>query len=331
MYFMIIIIVRIIGKHNKNIEDKYKDIEKMQIGTEKNRKETKAHGSFAFPVSVDVEQIQAYEQGTFLWHWHPEVELTWVMSGEMEYHVNDSQYRLREGEGLFGNSNALHSGYRHDDQDCTYLSVTFHPRFLYGDEGSILYSKYVRFITEDSRWPSLKLERKVEWQREILEDLERIYELSLEAPEDYEIRMHILLMEIWMRLYRHFSSLPERERGSERELMRLKDMISYIQEHYDQEIRLDDIADHVNICRNECCRFFKRHMKTTIFDYVLFLRIQKSLTLLRAGESITRTANLVGFYSPAYYGQIFRRYMKCTPREYQKGDKSLPSESDVKL
>ena len=189
----------------------------------------------------------------------------------------------------------------------------------------------MRFITEDSRWPSLKLERKVEWQEEILEDLEQIYELSLEAPEDYEIQVHILLMEIWMRLYRHFSSLPERERGSERELMRLKDMISYIQDHYDQEIRLDDIADHVNICRNECCRFFKRHMKMTIFDYVLFLRIQKSLTLLRAGESITRTANLVGFSSPAYYGQIFRRYMKCTPREYQKGDKSLPSGSDVKL
>ena len=171
----------------------------------------------------------------------------------------------------------------------------------------------------------------MEWQGEILEDLERIYELSLEVPEDYEIQVHILLMEIWMRLYRHFSSLPERERGSERELMRLKDMISYIQDHYDQEIRLDDIADHVNICRNECCRFFKRHMKMTIFDYVLFLRIQKSLTLLRAGESITRTANLVGFSSPAYYGQIFRRYMKCTPREYQKGDKNLPSGSDVKL
>ena len=95
-------------------------------------------------------------------------------------------------------------------------------------------------------------------------------------------------------------------------------------DHYAQEIRLDDIAAHVNICKNECCRFFKKHMKMTIFDYILFLRIQNSLALLREGESITRTASLVGFSSPAYYGQIFRRYMKCTPREYQKGDRSLP-------
>lgn len=311
-------------KHNKNIEDKYEDIEKMQIDTEKNRKEIKAHGSYAFPVSVDVEQIQEYEQGMFLWHWHPEVELTWVMSGEVEYHINDSQYVLKEGEGLFGNSNALHSGCRRDGQDCTYLSVTFHPRFLYGEEGSILYSKYVRFITEDNRWPSLKLEQTAAWQREILERMEEIYQLSKEVPEDYEIQMHLLLVEIWQRLYKYFVSLPERESGSGRELQRLKDMISYIEEHYAQEIRLDDIAAHVNICKNECCRFFKKHMKMTIFDYILFLRIQNSLALLREGESITRTASLVGFSSPAYYGQIFRRYMKCTPREYQKGDRSLP-------
>ena len=150
-----------------------------------------------------------------------------------------------------------------------------------------------------------------------------IYRLSLAAPEDYELQVHLLLTEIWQRLYRYFSSLPEKESGPERELQRLKDMISYIQEHYDQEIRLDDIASHVNICKNECCRFFKKHMKMTIFDYVLFLRIQNSLVFLREGESITKTASLVGFSSPAYYGQIFRRYMRCTPREYQKGERML--------
>ena len=55
----------------------------------------------------------------------------------------------------------------------------------------------------------------------------------------------------------------------------------------------------------------------TIFEYLLFLRIQNSLIFLKEGESITRTAGLVGFSSPAYYGQIFKRYMKCTPKEYR--------------
>ncbi len=54
-----------------------------------------------------------------------------------------------------------------------------------------------------------------------------------------------------------------------------------------------------------------------IFEYLLFLRVQNSLPILKEGESITKTAGLVGFSSPAYYGQIFKRYMKCTPKEYQ--------------
>ena len=35
-------------------------------------------------------------------------------------------------------------------------------------------------------------------------------------------------------------------------------------------------------------------------------------------DSITEVASMVGFSSPSYYSQIFKRYMKCTPMEYKK-------------
>lgn len=315
---MIIIIMRWVEHRNKDIGKKYKDIEIMQINTEKNQKEIKAHGDFTFPVNISVENIQSYEQGSFLWHWHPEVEITWIMSGEMEYHVNDRAYFLKAGEGLFGNSKTLHSGYRREKKECTYLSVTFHPRFLYGYENSILQTKYVDYITSRDDWSSLKLEKNVTWHQEILDWMKSIYELSKEPPMDYELQVHLYLMEIWQQLYRYFASLPEREKKPQAHLQRLREIISYIQEHYAEEISLEDIAENVNICKSECCRFFKKHMNMTIFDYILYLRVQNSLPLLRAGESITKTAGIVGFSSSAYYGQVFRRYMKCTPREYRK-------------
>lgn len=290
----------------------------MQINISENRKEIKAHGNYEFPVGINVEAIQAYEQGTFLWHWHPEIELTWVMSGEIEYHVNDRQYVLKEGEGLFGNSNALHSGYMRDGQECVYLSVTFHPRFLYGYENSVLQTKYIDYITANDMWHSLKLEKHVAWHQDIIEGLKKIYELSKRPPVDYELEVHMILLEIWQRLYRFFLSLPGEEQKPPKHLERLKDIIAYIQENYSREITLNEVAGHINICKSECCRFFKKHMGMTIMEYILFLRIQNSLSYLREGESVTKTAGLVGFSSPAYYGQIFKRYMKCTPREYQK-------------
>ncbi len=300
----------------------------MQISVGKNQKEIKSHGDYEFPVNVSVEKIQSYEQGLFLWHWHPEIELTWIMSGEIEYRVNDAVYILKEGDCLFGNCNTLHAGFRIDEKECTYLSVTFHPRFLYGYEGSRMQNKYTGFVTENEAWHSLKLTEDLEGTLEIRNAMREIYELSQNPPKDYELQVHILLLKIWQKLYLYFEAQPKQETGSEKYMQRLRDMIGYMQKNYDQEISLDDIAAHVNICKSECCRFFKKHMHMTIIEYLMFLRIQNSLPLLREGESVTKTAGMVGFTSTPYFGQIFKRYMKCTPREYKLKQESKGTYSE---
>lgn len=292
----------------------------MQINIEKNQKEIKEHGDYKFPVDVSIEKIQAYEQGAFMWHWHPEVELTCIMSGEIEYHVNERQYFLSEGDGMFANSNMLHAGYMKDGKECTYLTITFHPRFLYGYEGSILQTKYVEFITKNDNWSSLSLSKEVSWQKEILECMREIYEIYEKKESGFELLIQMKLMFIWQRFFLYYRDLPEKEYQPQKHLQRLREIVTFIQENYEKELTLEDVADHVNICKSECCRFFKKHMNMTIFEYLLYYRIQKSLPLLRAGESITKTATLVGFSSAAYYGQIFRRYMKCTPKEYKKAE-----------
>lgn len=290
----------------------------MQLHTEKDHKEIKKHGNYEFPVHISLEKIQAYEQNSFPWHWHPEIELTWIMSGQIEYFVNDEKYMLSEGEGLFCNSNALHSGYMVDKQDCNYLSVTFHPRFIYGYENSLLQTKYVDFITANEGWHSLKLQKDVGWHQDMVGKIRDIYRMSQNPPPDYELQAHLGLAVVWQGLYRHYSSLPASEQHPQKNLARLKDILSYIHAHYTQELTLNEIAEHVNICKSECCRFFKKYMKMTIFEYILFLRVQNSLPLLREGESVTKIAVMTGFSTPAYYGQIFKRYMGCSPSRYRK-------------
>ena len=288
----------------------------MQIIIQNNQKELKEHGNYAFPVNISIEEIQSYEQGAFLWHWHPEIELTLIMSGEIEYQVDDTTYVLRQGNGLFCNSNSLHSGHMYKGQNCTYLSITFHPRFLYGYENSILNTKYVNFITSNELWASLVLEKSISWQKEVLDCIKKIYEMSLKQPNDFELQTHMLLLSIWQRLYRHFSEQPKPASKPKHHLQRLRDILAFIENHYNQEISLEDVAKTANICKSECCRFFKKHMGLTIFDYILYLRIQNSLPLLKKNDSITEVAAMVGFSSPSYYSQIFKRYMKCTPMEY---------------
>lgn len=69
----------------------------MQIITNNAGKELKKHGDSAFPFLVSYERLSGYETGSFLWHWHPEIELTYIHKGEMLYKVNQNTFHLKEG------------------------------------------------------------------------------------------------------------------------------------------------------------------------------------------------------------------------------------------
>ena len=154
--------------------------------------------------------------------------------------------------------------------------------------------------------------------------MKEIYQIHSEQPEDLELIVHEKLLHIWHHLYHHFSSQPDCSAKSSDHMQRLRDMLSYIHSHYDTSISLEDIAAHTGICKSECSRFFKKHMNMTIFDYILYYRIQESLPLLKEYGNVTEAASMAGFSSPSYYSQIFKRYMKCTPLQYKKNSNSQP-------
>ena len=108
-----------------------------QIITNQFQKELKQHGSEHFPFLVSYQKLSEYESGAFMWHWHPEIEITYVQTGSMCYKVNNLTYHLKEGDIVFNNSNALHSGAMENHQDCSYIPVTFDPRLIYGFLNSI--------------------------------------------------------------------------------------------------------------------------------------------------------------------------------------------------
>ena len=67
----------------------------MELLVNEEKRELKSHGTFQFPVNISRKRLSSYGTGAFPWHWHDEVELTLVLSGKIDYRVNESQYLLR--------------------------------------------------------------------------------------------------------------------------------------------------------------------------------------------------------------------------------------------
>ena len=65
-----------------------------EIITDGSQKELKKHGSDEFPLLVSYEKLSGYKSGSFLWHWHPEIEITRSALISIPKHQYDSGYGL---------------------------------------------------------------------------------------------------------------------------------------------------------------------------------------------------------------------------------------------
>ena len=290
---------------------------RLQIDGEK--KEIKSHGSYGFPVLISHERLSYFDTGEFPWHWHPEIELTLVEEGEIAYEVNDSLYHLKAGEGVFCNTTVLPSGHREQTEDCSYLSVTFHPRLLYGYRSSVMQDKYMDHILKSASLASIHFVPEEAWHGRVLEQIGRIRLLDQEHPVSEELQIQIALFQIWQEIFEHVEVNETGYGENARDTERIRRIMEYIQKHYGEKITLEDLAGQIHLCRSESCRLFRRYMNVSMFDYLLDYRVERSLELLqKPGLDITQVAGRVGFVSPGYFSRIFKRKMGCTPLEYRK-------------
>ena len=289
----------------------------MQIITNQFQKELKQHGNEQFPFLVSYQKLSEYESGSFMWHWHPEIEITYVQKGTMCYKVNHMVYHLKEGDIVFNNSGALHSGTMENQKDCAYIPVTFDSRLIYGFFQSTVNSKYVDPVIQDSMLPAICIDQSEPWHKPFREYLLRIIDLDEKKPDFYELDITICLQSIWRLLLEHITYEPQASRENSLEYDRIKKILSYIEENYQNKITLNDIAGHIHLCESECTRLFKRHMNTTLFDFLQEYRIERSLEFLQADLPVSAVADKAGFSDPNYYSKVFAKIKGCSPREYR--------------
>ena len=289
----------------------------MQIITNQFQKELKQHGNEQFPFLVSYQKLSEYESGSFMWHWHPEIEITYVQKGTMCYKVNHMVYHLKEGDIVFNNSGALHSGTMENQKDCAYIPVTFDSRLIYGFFQSTVNSKYVDPVIQDSMLPAICIDQSAPWHKPFREYLLRIIDLDEKKPDFYELDITICLQSMWRLLLEHITYEPQASRENSLEYDRIKKIPSYIEENYQNKITLNDIAGHIHLCESECTRLFKRHMNTTLFAFLQEYRIERSLEFLQDDQPVSAVADKAGFSDPNYYSKVFAKIKGCSPREYR--------------
>ena len=290
----------------------------MQIKTNEFQKEIKEHGNYYFPFLVSREKLSQYEHGSFLWHWHPEIEFTLVIKGKMLYKINNESFLICQGQALLGNSSTLHAGYMIENQDCEYFSITFEPKLIYGYDNSNVYIKYVKPIIQNYSLSAIHFNLSAQWHTQIICILQDIIVLDSKKKTAYELDILSRLAHFWRILFLNNENTSMIAQSDKNNYDRIRKIISYIEENYAAPMTLEQISQSIHICRSECSRVFKKYMNLSLFEFIAQYRIEKSIDyLVHTTYSITEIANLVGYSDSNYYAKVFRKMKGCSPTKYR--------------
>ena len=100
---------------------------------------------------------------------------------------------------------------------------------------------------------------------------------------------------------------------------RLSAIHEYLLNHYQEEVNLEKLSGHVNMAESSLCRFFRKHMRMTVFEYLNKIRTDFACKLLMDPDlSIMEICFDSGFNNVSHFNKQFKRYTGVPPSKYRK-------------
>lgn len=253
------------------------------------------------------------------WHWHEELELTYVVRGGLKLLTENAEYHVHEGEVAFTNSNVLETVMNLDERTTAVQEAhIFHPMFLAGHFHSIFDTKYLKPVTGNRQIEVLVITKETERGQKICRMVRDLGVLQKQKDVEFETRN--LLSEIWLLLLAEIrEELRSRPSASVPGQERIRHMISYIHRYFGEKISLADIADSAGISEREALRTFRKMLNQTPVDYLNDYRMSQACERLAStDETITEIALSCGFSDSAYFSRQFKKAYQINPAAYRK-------------
>lgn len=98
----------------------------------------------------------------------------------------------------------------------------------------------------------------------------------------------------------------------------IEESLNYIKEHLEDDLSLEQIAQHIHINESYFSRTFKKECGNSVISYINNLRINKAKELLATSNLKTfEISEAVGIHDPAYFSVLFKKNTGMSPKAYR--------------
>jgi AraC-like DNA-binding protein len=273
-----------------------------------------------FPLAV--QRYEDHNSGNL--HTHEFHELVILQGGSGRHMTDHGSYPLQAGD-LFLVRGAMAHGYA-DTRNVALINILFQPRRLGLPLQHLrdLPSYHALFRIEPKLRNSGRFRQRFRLtEKQLSETLRHVAAIELELEKrspGYRFAACTHLMSLLGYLSRCYGSSRNPE---QRTFMRLGEVLSYMENHLEEEITVPQLAAIAHMSESTLTRRFKKVLGRSPTAHLIRLRIDRARQLLGNPDmNITEISLACGFADSNYFSRRFRTAAGCSPRQYRNASRT---------
>lgn len=249
-------------------------------------------------------------------HWHPYVELIYVLSGELNITVKEQEYKLKEDDLLIVNPFAMHS---YQSEMCVVAILQIHQTMF---DRHIINSLPIQFECNSS------LSEDKSQFLGIKQLLARLIKTNTDNFPNAQILNKSFSYNLLYELTTNFSVEIEKiDSVTSQGFVRMEEILGYINTHYSEKISLTKISENTFLTEPYLSRLFKKNLGINFSEYLTSIRLSHATKdLLTTNDSIEDISNRCGFPNTRSFSASFKNENGVLPGIYRKHNYILGSE-----
>ena len=242
-------------------------------------------------------------------HWHDFYEIEWIIEGTGTQIINSVEVSLSPGALTFVAPTDFHRLECNTQENFKILNIQIQPDALSEDLRSIfrIYPPPY-FITLD--------EEQQKKYTDTYYELKNLINNPNELNDAIACRkVETMLLELVLLSQKKPLPLPQNQRLSNA----FQPVIKYINEHYSEPLRREQLAALVHMSPSYFSYQFKKSLRIPLFRYITDVRLQKAYSILKqTDEPIHNVVTSVGFNSLSLFYRKFYEYYGIRPSDVKR-------------
>jgi AraC-like DNA-binding protein/quercetin dioxygenase-like cupin family protein len=247
-------------------------------------------------------------------HQHEEIQLSYIISGKGKLVVGNSVTTFSPNDFIAIGANVPHLFLSPSDAMNAHMVSIFFTKASFGET----FFDNQELLTLLPLWSRLPFGFKVRDKKFFIKEL--FYGLNNANKFQLFIKLLELLHYLSSADYITIIQSPYTVKINKNQGQRLQLVFDYAMQHFQSEIRLDDVAQRIYLSKNAFCRFFKQRTNKTFFQFLAEIRIQHACELIDENPEapISEIAIESGYQTISNFNRQFGEITKMNPSEYRR-------------